>query len=99
MAEHVIDEKALEQNEQKKEKEELRQQVEVLQQELEDRKLIAGEEDLDETDSVKTYDVILRVKPEKLSQIKSETIHGQKCLVIPMAEDEHANVNGVNTVV
>lgn len=99
VAEHVIDEKALEQNEQKKEKEELRQQVEVLQQELEDRKLIAGEEDSDETDSVKTYDVILRVKPEKLSQIKSETIHGQKCLVIPMAEDEHANVNGVNTVV
>ena len=55
------------------------------------------EEEADEV--VKTYDVVLRVKPEKVSQIKSEVINGQKCLVIPMAEDEHANVNGVNTKV
>ena len=55
---------------------------------------------MEEADEVvKTYDVVLRVKPEKVSQIKSEVINGQKCLVIPMAEDEHANVNGVNTTV
>ena len=94
-AEHLIDEKALAVNEQKKKEQELVQQVEVLQQQLEEHKILAGEE----TDIVKTYDVILRVKPEKVSQIKSETINGQKCLVIPMTEDEHANVNGVNTLV
>ena len=47
----------------------------------------------------KTYDVVLRVKPEKASQIKSQVINGQKCLVIPMGEDEHATINGVNTTV
>jgi hypothetical protein len=43
--------------------------------------------------------VVLRVKPEKASQIKSQVINGQKCLVIPMDEDEHATINGVNTTV
>ena len=48
---------------------------------------------------MKTYDVILRVKPEKVDQIHSQIIGGQKCLVIPMEEDEHAAVNGVNTTI
>ena len=56
--------------------------------------------DADDTDdTIKTYDVILRVKPEKVPQIKSQMIDGQKCLVIPMDENEHAAVNGVNTTV
>ena len=46
---------------------------------------------------VKTYDVILRVKPEKAGQIHTEEIAGKKCLVIPMEENEHATINGVNT--
>lgn len=41
------------------------------------------------------YDVIVRVKPQKLEQIKSEIIDGKKYILIPMDEDEHANVNGV----
>ena len=49
--------------------------------------------------AVKTYDVILRVKPEKVGQIHSDTINGQKCLIIPMDENEHAAVNGVNTTI
>ena len=97
-AEFLIDEKALAANEKKKKEQELEQQVEVLQQQLEEQRLMHGEEE-EGTDTVKTYDVILRVKPEKVNQIKSETIHGQKCLVIPMAENEHINVNGVNTSV
>lgn len=48
---------------------------------------------------IKTYDVILRVKPEKASQIHSQEIGGKKCLVIPMEENEHATINGVNTTV
>ncbi len=92
-AEVLIDEKALAANEQKKKEQVLEQQVLVLQQELETQKLITNDESI----PTKTYDVILRVKPEKVDQIKSETINGQKCLVIPLADNEYANVNGVNT--
>ncbi len=94
-AENLIDQKALEANEKRKKEQELKQQVETLSQQLEEKKLMEEEEN----ETVKTYDVILRVKPEKVNQIKSETINGQKCLVIPMTEDEHVNVNGVNTSV
>ncbi len=48
---------------------------------------------------VKTYDVVLHVKPEKASQIKSQIIDGQKCLIIPMDENENVNVNGIHTTV
>lgn len=48
---------------------------------------------------VKTYDVVLHVKPEKASQIKSRIIDGQKCLLIPMNENENVNVNGIHTTV
>ena len=48
---------------------------------------------------VKTYDVVLHVKPEKASQIKSQIIDGKKCLVIPMDADENVNVNGIHTTV
>jgi len=58
-----------------------------------------GEAKGEDAPAVKTYDVILRVKPEKVGQIHSQVIDGQKCLVIPMDEDEHAAVNGVNTTV
>ena len=37
------------------------------------------------------YDVILQVKPEKISQIKSQIIDGKKCIVIPINEDEQTN--------
>ena len=96
-AEYLIDEKALEANEKMKQEQELKQQVEVLQQQLEEQRLLHGDEE--ESSTVKTYDVILRVKPEKVNQIKSEMLGGKKCLVIPMEEDEHINVNGVNTSV
>lgn len=44
------------------------------------------------------FDVVLRVKPEKIPQITSQMINGRKCIVIPMDENEHANVNGDDTV-
>ena len=46
----------------------------------------------------KPTNVILRVKPEKVAEA-AQMIDGQKCLVIPMEEDEHAAVNGVNTTI
>ncbi|WP_426351141.1 DUF4317 domain-containing protein [Alloiococcus sp. CFN-8] len=45
------------------------------------------------------YDVVLQVKPEKISQIKTEIIDGQKCIVIPIEEDEQAKVNGREDII
>ena len=63
-------------------------------------KLLEKQEEIDNyVAEVKTYDVVLRVKPEKAAQIKSQIINGEKCLVIPMKENENATINGVNTSV
>lgn len=44
------------------------------------------------------YDIILQVKPEKVPQIKSQIIDGEKCIVIPMKETEQAKVNGLDNL-
>lgn len=108
-AENVIDSKALVQNELRVEKMALEDQVVTLTVQLTEKdealaertsQLIEKQEEIDNyIAETKTYDVVLRVKPEKASQIKSQVINGQKCLVIPMGEDEHATINGVNTTV
>lgn len=108
-AENVIDSKALVQNELRVEKMALENQVGTLTVQLNEKdealaertsQLIEKQEEIDNyIAETKTYDVVLRVKPEKASQIKSRVINGQKCLVIPMDEDEHATINGVNTTV
>lgn len=108
-AENVIDSKALVQNELRVEKMALEDQVGTLTVQLNEKdealaertsQLIEKQEEIDNyITETKTYDVVLRVKPEKASQIKSQVINGQKCLVIPMDEDEHATINGVNTTV
>lgn len=100
--EALIDNKALEANAKIKEQKELVKQVHELQKELVEKDLMeAGTVPEEETsgDSVKTYDVVLRVKPEKANQIKSQIVNGQKCLIIPMDEGEYVNVNGINTQV
>lgn len=108
-AENVIDSKALVQNELRVEKMALEDQVGTLTVQLTEKdealaertsQLIEKQEEIDNyIAETKTYDVVLRVKPEKASQIKSQVLNGQKCLVIPMGEDEHATINGVNTTV
>ncbi|MBK5243245.1 DUF4317 domain-containing protein [Clostridium sp.] len=45
------------------------------------------------------YDVILQVKPEKVSQIKYQIINGQKCIVIPINDNEQTTVNGVDNFI
>ena len=93
---HLIDQKTLEANARVREEEALRAEVEELKQQV----ALHHADNADDTDdTIKTYDVMLRVKPEKVPQIKSQMIDGQKCLVIPMDENEHAAVNGVNTTV
>lgn len=80
---NLIDEKALEKNARKKEEAQLRLQVQSLQEELAERNA--------------SCDVMLRVKPEKAPYIKSEVIDGQKCLIIPIDENEQISLNGVAT--
>ncbi|EJO5349176.1 DUF4317 domain-containing protein [Clostridium botulinum] len=45
------------------------------------------------------YDVVLQVKPEKIPKIKSQIIDGQKCIVIPIDENEQTTVNGLNDLI
>ncbi len=57
------------------------------------------EENLENNTDSQEYDVILKVKPEKIPQIKSQVIDGQKCIVIPVNEDEQATVNGLDNLI
>ena len=82
--------------------EEKKEELEEKNTALEERtsQLLEKQEEIDNyIAETKTYDVVLRVKPEKASQIKSQIINGEKCLVIPLKENEHATINGVNTTV
>lgn len=56
-------------------------------------------ENLENNLDMSDYDVVLQVKPEKVSQIKSEVINGQKCIVIPINDDEQAKVNGLDDLI
>ena len=109
VAENVIDSKALVANELRVERLALEDQVGELTLQLNEKnteleekttKLLEKQEEIDNyVAEAKTYDVVLRVKPEKAAQIKSQIINGEKCLVIPMKENENATINGVNTSV
>ncbi len=58
-----------------------------------------SEAGLEEQTDTSRYDVILQVKPEKIPQIKSQIIDGQKCIVIPINEDEQTTVNGLEDLI
>ncbi len=53
----------------------------------------------EDTEVISEYDVVLEVKPEKIPQIKSQVIDGQKCIVIPINDDEQAKVNGLDDLI
>lgn len=50
---------------------------------------------LENDDQSKNYDVVLHVKPEKLSKIKTQVIDGQRCLIVPLNDDEQTTINGI----
>lgn len=45
---------------------------------------------------VKSNEILLRMRPDKAECVKSQTIDGQKYLLIPINENEHVNLNGVD---
>lgn len=90
----------LELNEKNAQLEEKDSVIQEKNNQIEERtsQLLEKQEEIDNyTAQIKTYDVVLHVKPEKASQIQAQVINGEKCLVIPMRENENATINGVNT--
>lgn len=103
LAENLIDAKILKANEQRRKEEDLKKQVKMLETKLEEvQKEVAisnKSEETIENDDTSEYDVVLQVKPEKVSQIKSQIIDGQKYLVIPINDDEHTKVNDLDDLI
>lgn len=120
IVEHLLDNKILAANEQRRKEQHLEKQVKILKAKLDktqsetasdsDNNIKLEQEttiqnetnesnsEINNTSENTNYDVVLHVKPQKVSQIKSQIIDGQKCIVIPMADNEQANVNGINTM-
>lgn len=102
-AKNLLDKKALEQSAKRDRTVELEKQVNVLKQQLENKKVDDDEPpfDADEPLDVNyaSADISLNVSTEKLTEIKTEIIDGKKCIVIPVEDGESTTINGVNTVI
>ncbi len=113
LAENLVDSKILKANAHKKKEEQLIKQVESLEIKLEavstntevqddvesndeDEKIV---EENNEENSPQNYDVVLHVKPSKLSTIKTEIIDGQRCIIVPLSDDEQATINGQEDII
>ena len=113
LAESLVDSKILKANAHKKKEEQLIKQVESLEIKLEAVSTSTEvQDDVDINDEVETiveenneenspqnYDVVLHVKPSKLSTIKTEILDGQRCIVIPLSDDEQATINGIEDMI
>lgn len=109
-AKNLLDKKALEQSAKRDRTVELEKQVNVLKQQLENKKSADDEPpfDTDETPfdadepldvNFASADISLNVPQSKLTEIKTEIIDGKKCIVIPVEEGESTSINGVNTII
>lgn len=104
---NLVNEKAIEKNNKEKKEIKLLEEVASLKQELRDTQqeneekteqietLVKMEAPLDPEEAKNWAEVFLRMKPEKAERVKFDTFDGQKYLMIPMEEDEHVNLNGV----
>ncbi len=104
---NLVNEKAIEKNNKEKKEIKLLEEVASLKQELRDTQqeneekteqietLVKMEAPLDPEEAKNWAEVFLRMKPEKAERVKFDTFDGQKYLMIPMEEDEHVNLNGM----
>lgn len=111
LAESLVDAKLIKANAHKKKEEELIKQVEVLETKLEavtqkveldeTSSKLDNNEELDEGEDINNdnIDVVLHVKPTKLSEIKTELINGQRCIVVPINDNEQASINGRKDII
>lgn len=109
LAENLVDSKRLKANVHKKKEEALIKQVESLENKLE---AVSNNTELQDDDDVEAiveennkdinpqnFDVVLHVNPSKLSKIKTEIIDGQRCIVVPIDDDEQATINGIEDLI
>ena len=88
---HLVDEKAIEKNQKAKKELMLLEEVASLREELK------AKNDMQNENPENPSDVVLRMNPEKADQIKTETIDGQKYIMIPLEENDQIHLNGVET--
>lgn len=102
-ADRILDPKIIKKGQQMKKEQALTRQVENLMIKLEEvqgKAVHSGEaeeafnEDPNHGSALQTFDIDLKVRPEKVAQIKTQIIDGQKCIVIPVEADEQMGVNG-----
>lgn len=101
VVDYLIDKKVLAENNKQKVQKALMEKIGLLQEQLDEtKKATTVSQDEIETgfhddNTVADYGVVVRVKPEKVDQIKAQFINGKRCIIIPVDEDEQVNVNGM----
>lgn len=101
VAKNLIDTKALADNAKKVKEQELQKELIVLKQQLEETKAQEKVNEVAETDTIEEtinsvingFDILIKVSPEKATQIKSQVIDGKECIVIPIDANEQAKIN------
>lgn len=98
IAENLIDNKTLSEAIKIKKEKELEEQINNLKQQLKETKSISNNEDdsYSKTEETENYDIVLNVKPQKISQIKSQIIDGKKYILIPVDNNEQTAINGID---
>lgn len=84
----LVDEKAVAKSLKEKETKELIKEVSSLKKQLKEADVDAPISDAGE------IDVVLKVRPNKADKIKTETINGERYILIPFDEQEVVKVNG-----
>ncbi len=84
VASHLIDTRSLKNTAEKKEKMELVKQVASLNKQINES--FAEEKDM--IPALKNNNIILKVKAEKAAEITIENINGQRCVIIPLEDNE-----------
>ena len=82
-------------------------EIENTSLELDDEAAVESDNSIDNleteqdapTDITENYDIVLKVKPEKVQHIKSQIIDGKKYIVIPIDENEQTTVNGIDNLI
>ena len=94
VADNVLDNKLVEEGTARAHTAALEQKVAVLQQELaaQAAQRADAEEDAPWHEDA---EIELHVPQERASRIRADMVDGQKCLLIPLEEGEHARINGV----
>ncbi|MCR5144888.1 MAG: DUF4317 domain-containing protein [Lachnospiraceae bacterium] len=85
-ANDLLDARALKNNEIRVEKKHLQEKVVELTNQLEDAGIIQKDGS--------TTDIIIKVDPEKVSEVSKQFVDGRQCIVIPIGSADSARVNG-----